>query len=146
MPAEQRREVGEIKEAKDVEEKTGGSGPVRTFRDLLVYKQAYRLALEISTLSRAFPREEQYELGRQIRRSSRSVAANIVEGWTKRSSVAEFKRHLVIASGEAAETKFWLDLAADEWLAKRESCRHLEGEYSKLGMMLHNLWKEWRKL
>lgn len=142
MPAEQRREVGEIKEAKDVEEKTGRSGPVRTFRDLLVYKQAYRLALEISTLSRErFPARNSMSSG-----SSRSVAANIVEGWSKRSSVAEFKRHLVIASGEAAETKFWLDLAADEWLAKRESCRHLEGEYSKLGMMLHNLWKEWRKL
>lgn len=142
MPAEQRREVGEIKEAKDVEEKTGGSGPVRTFRDLLVYKQAYRLALEISTLSRErFPARNSMSSG-----SSRSVAANIVEGWTKRSSVAEFKRHLVIASGEAAETKFWLDLAADEGLAKRESCRRLEGEYSKLGMMLHNLWKEWRKL
>ena len=142
MPAEQRREVGEIKEAKDVEKKTGRSGPVRTFRDLLVYKQAYRLALEISTLSRErFPARNSMSSG-----SSRSVAANIVEGWTKRSSVAEFKRHLVIASGEAAETKFWLDLAADEGLAKRESCRRLEGEYSKLGMMLHNLWKEWRKL
>jgi four helix bundle protein len=146
MPSEQRREVEEIKEVKDVEEKTGRGNPVRTFRDLLVYKQAYRLALEISRLSREFPREEQYELGRQIRRSSRSVAANIVEGWTKRSSVAEFKRHLVIASGEAAETKFWLDLAADEGFAKRDSCRRLEAEYSKLGMMLHNSWKEWRKL
>lgn len=119
---------------------------MRTFRDLLVYQQAYRLALEVFRLSREFPREEQYEMVRQIRRSSRSVAANIVEGWVKRSSVAEFKRHLVIASGEAAETKFWLDLAADEGLAKRDSCKKLEGEYAKLGMMLHNLWKEWRKL
>lgn len=141
-----RREVEDVKEVEEVKEKTLRRGPVRTFQDLLVYRQAYRLALEISKLTRMFPREEQYELGRQIRRCSRSVAANIVEGWTKRSSVAEFKRHLVIASGEAAETRFWLDLAADERLEGRDACKQLEAEYAKLGMMLHNLWKEWRKI
>jgi four helix bundle protein len=130
----------------EVKEKPGRAGPVRTYGDLLVYRQAYRLALDISRLTRSFPRQEQYELGRQIRRSSRSVAANIVEGWTKRASAAEFKRHLVIASGEAAETKFWLDLAADEGLADKNGCKQLTAEYSKLGMMVHNLWKEWRKI
>jgi four helix bundle protein len=121
-------------------------GPVRNYSDLLVYKQAYRLALEVSKLTRAFPRHEQYEIGRQIRNSSRSVAANIVEGWAKRNSTAEFKRHLVISSGEAAETKFWLDLAGDEGIALKAHCEKLKVEYSKLGMMIHNLWKEWRKI
>jgi four helix bundle protein len=102
--------------------------------------------LDVSKLTRTFPRQEQHELGRQIRRSSRSVAANIVEGWTKRNSAAEFKRHLVIANGEAAETRFWLDLAADEGFADRSGCKELNVEYSKLGMMVHNLWKEWRKI
>jgi four helix bundle protein len=136
----------EVNEVKDVEEKAPRHSPVRTYTDLLVYKQAYGLALETSELTRTFPRQEQYEVGRQIRRSSRSVPANIVEGWSKRSSSAEFKRHLVIASGEAAETKFWLDLAADEGIAARNSCEKLKAEYSRLGMMLHNLWKEWRKI
>jgi four helix bundle protein len=130
----------------ELKEKPGRAGPVRTYADLLVYRQAYRLALDVSKMTRSFPRQEQYELGRQIRRSSRSVAANIVEGWAKRTSAAEFKRHLVIANGEAAETKFWLDLAADEGLADKTGCKRLQVEYSKLGMMVHNLWKEWRKL
>jgi len=112
----------------------------------LVYQQAYRLTLEASRLSRAFPRQEQYELGRQIRSSSRSVAANIVEGWAKRGSAAEFKRHLQIAIGECEETRFWLDLASDEGFAPKANTESISGEYAKLGMMIRNLWKEWRKL
>jgi four helix bundle protein len=134
------REVGEIKE------KTARLGPVRNYTDLIVYQQSYQLALRVSEMTRSFPRQEQFELGRQIRRSSRSVAANIVEGWAKRTSSAEFKRHLVIAAGEAAETKFWLDLAADERLTQKKRCEQLKADYAKLGMMIHNLWKEWRKL
>ncbi len=140
------KEATEVKEVREVEEKTARGGPVRNYTDLLVYKPAYRLALEVSKLTRTFPRHEQYELGRQLRNSSRSVAANIVEGWAKRNSAAEFKRHLLIANGEGAETRFWLDLAADEGCARKDRCETLKAEYGKLGMMVHNLWKEWRKL
>jgi len=113
---------------------------------LLVYQQAYRLTLEVSRLSKGFPRQEQFELGRQVRASSRSVAANIVEGWAKRESAAEFKRHLQIAVGECEETRFWLDLASDEGCAPKTQSEPLGAEYAKLGMMIRNLWKEWRKL
>jgi four helix bundle protein len=140
------REVKEVEEVKEVKEKNTRAGPVKTHGDLLVYKQAYRLTLRVSTFSRTMPREEQFELGRQLRRSSRSVGANIVEGWTKRVSPAEFKRHLVIAAGEVAETKYWLELAADEGFLVRSTADSLIREYSKLGFMIHNLWKEWRKL
>ena len=84
-------------------------------------------------------------MGRQIRNCSRSVAANIVEGWAKRNSASEFKRHLMIAIGECAETKFWIDLASDEGLIEAKRSGTLGPEYGKLGFMLHNLWKEWRK-
>ena len=134
------------KEVKDVKETTARSGPVRTYRDLLVYGQAYRLALEVSKLTKSFPRQEQFELGKQLRASSRSVAANIVEGWTKRTSAAEFKRHLIIAKGESAETEFWLELSGDEGIAPKERCLALQSEYGRLGMMIYNLWKEWKKL
>jgi len=140
------KEAEEVEEVKEVEERMGRAAPIRHYSDLLVYKQAYQLALEVSKVTRGFPRHEQYELGRQLRSCSRSVPANIVEGWTKRNSAAEFKRHLLIASGECAETRFWLELAADEGLISKDRCEPLKGEYSKLGMMLHNLWKEWRKL
>lgn len=124
---------------------TERAGVVRTYSDLLVYKQAYRLALDVSKVTKAFPRQEQFEMGRQIRNCSRSVAANIVEGWAKRNSAAEFKRHLMIAIGECAETKFWIDLAADEGFVEVKRAGTLGSEYGKLGFMLHNLWKEWRK-
>lgn len=84
-------------------------------------------------------------MARQIRNCSRSVAANIVEGWAKRNLAAEFKRHLIIAIGECAETKFCIDLAADEGFIEAKQAGSLGSEYSKLGFMLHNLWKEWRK-
>jgi four helix bundle protein len=141
-----RDEVKDVEDVKEVKERTARAGPVRNYTDLIVYRQAYRLALDVSRMTRTFPRQEQYELGRQIRNSSRSVAANIVEGWAKRNSSAEFKRHLIIANGEAAETKFWLDLAADEGIATKDRCELLKAEYGKLGMMIRNLWKEWRKI
>jgi four helix bundle protein len=140
-----RSEVKEVEEVKEVKDRKT-AGPVKNFADLLVYKQAYRLTLRVSGFSKTMPREEQFELGRQLRRSSRSVGANIVERWTKRVSPAEFKRHLVIAAGEVAGTKYWLELAADEGFVVRHAAESLVGEYSKLGFMIHNLWKEWRKL
>jgi four helix bundle protein len=121
------------------------AGVVRTYSDLLVYKQAYRLTLDVSRLTKEFPRQEQFELARQIRNCSRSVAPNIVEGWARRNSAAEFKRHLIIAIGECAETKFWIDLATDEGFIETKRAGLLGSEYGKLGFMLHNLWKEWRK-
>ena len=146
MPQREVEEAKEVKEVKEVEDKKDRAAHVRAYSDLLVYKQAYRLALDVSRMTRTFPNREQFELGRQLRASARSIAANIVEGWAKRHSVAEFKRHLVIATGECAETRFWLDLASDEGIAPRTHCEPLKGEYSKLGMMLHHLWQSWRKL
>jgi four helix bundle protein len=139
-------ELKEVKEGNEVKEKRARTGPVRSYRDLLVYQQAYRLALNVSSFTRVLPRTEQFELGRQLRRCSTSVSANILEGCAKRNSPAEFKRHLLIASGELAETKFWIDLAVDEGFAERKVADELSNEYSKLGFMIHNLWKEWRKL
>jgi four helix bundle protein len=99
----------------------------------------------VSKLTKEFPRQEQFEMGRQLRNCSRSVAANIVEGWAKRNSAAEFKRHLMISIGGCAETKFWIDLAADEHFVETKRAETLGSDYGKLGFMLHNLWKEWRK-
>jgi four helix bundle protein len=58
----------------------------------------------------------------------------------------EFKRHLLIAAGETAESRFWIELAADQGLVPRFAADRLLKEYSKRGFMIHNLWKEWRKL
>ena len=139
-------DVKEVKEVEEIKDRNVRSGPVKKYTDLLVYKQSYQLALDVSQFTKALPRQEQFELGRQLRRCSRSIAANIAEGWTKRTFAAEFKRHLLIAAGETAESRFWIELAADEGFVRRNSAERLLKEYSKLGFMIHKLWKEWRKL
>jgi four helix bundle protein len=139
-------DVKEIREVEEIEDRSVRSVPVKKYTDLLVYKQAYQLALDVSQLTKTLPREEQFELGRQLRRCSRSVPANIVEGWTRRTFAAEFKRHLLIAAGETAESRFWIELAADEGFVRRNAAEQLLKEYSILGFMIHKLWKEWRKL
>jgi len=78
---------------------------IRTVEDLEVYRLAHAVAMDIFRISRAFPPGEKYALTDQIVRSSRSIAANIAEGWGKRVYEAEFKRHLVYALGSLEETK-----------------------------------------
>ncbi|MCF7838167.1 MAG: four helix bundle protein [Candidatus Marinimicrobia bacterium] len=87
------------------------SGLVKTFRDLDVYQSAMQLALDIHGLAKAFPAEERYVLADQMRRASRSVAANISEAWRKRRYQAAFVARLNDAETEAAEMQAWLDFS-----------------------------------
>lgn len=86
---------------------------LRGHRDLRVYQSAYALAMEIFHLSRTFPREEVYSLTNQIRRSSRSVAANLAEGFRKRRYPNMLVSKLTDCDGEARETQLWIDFALD---------------------------------
>jgi four helix bundle protein len=82
-------------------------------KGLIVYQKSYALAMEIFHESKKFPKEEIYSLTNQIRKSSRSVCANISEGYSKRSYPDHFRSKLAIADGEAMETITWLDFAKD---------------------------------
>ncbi|MDQ0476830.1 four helix bundle protein [Chryseobacterium sp. MDT2-18] len=84
---------------------------VKFHKDLVVYQKAFSAAMEIYTISKTFPQEERYSLTDQIRRSSRSVNANITEAWRKRRYEKSFISKLNDADGEAAETQNWLDFA-----------------------------------
>jgi four helix bundle protein len=84
---------------------------IRTHRDLDVYKMAFEVAMQIFEKSRSFPVEERYSLTDQVRRSSRSVCANLVEAWRKRRYEASFLSKLSDAEAEAAETQVWLEFA-----------------------------------
>ena len=84
---------------------------VKVHKDLIVYQKAFSAAMEIFHLSKKFPSEEKYSLTDQIRRSSRSVNANIAEAWRKRRYEKSFISKLNDADGEAAETQNWLDFA-----------------------------------
>jgi four helix bundle protein len=83
------------------------------FRDLIVYRKAYMLSMEINELSRIFPKEEKYALTDQIRRSSRSIPANIAESWAKRLYIKTFINKISDALAEELETEVWLNMSRD---------------------------------
>jgi four helix bundle protein len=80
-----------------------------TFRDLIVFKKSFELAMEIYETSKGFPKEEKYSLTDQIRRSSRSVCTNIAEAYRKRRYVAHFVSKITDSDMENSETQVWLD-------------------------------------
>ena len=84
---------------------------IQTHRDLDVYRMAFDSAMEILEESKSLPIEERFSLTDQVRRSSRSVCANLAEAWRKRRYEASFVSKLSDAEAEAAETQVWLEFA-----------------------------------
>ena len=100
--------------------------------DLEVYQTALESAMAIFELSRAFPREEVYSLTDQIRRSSRSVCANLAEAWRKRRYERAFISKLSDVEGEAAETQVWLTFAVKCGYVEREDAHVLYQRYREV--------------
>ena len=84
---------------------------IRNHRELEVFRKAMAAAMDIYEFSKAFPKEERYSLTDQVRRASRSVAANLTEAWRKRRYRAAFISKLSDAETEAAETQTWIEFA-----------------------------------
>jgi len=116
---------------------------IKSYGDLKVYRSAYGLAMQVFRLTKKFPKEELYSLTDQLRRASRSIAANIVEGWAKRHYENIFKRHLIDAIGSCDEVKIWLDFAVDCEYISHEERDSLAIAYGELGRMLHGLFENW---
>jgi len=108
----------------------------KTHRDLLVYQKARSAAQLIFTTTARFPREEIFSLTDQIRRSSRSVGAQIAEAWAKRRYEAHFISKLTDADGEQMETQHWLDTALDCGYLTRKETKSLLERYAELGRFL----------
>lgn len=111
-------------------------------RDLDVYKRAFDAASTIFQLSKQFPKEETYSLTDQVRRSSRSVCANLAEAWRKRRYKKAFISKLSDSEGEAAETQVWLEFAVDCGYMDAEEARELYRAYANIigslvGMIHH---------
>jgi len=87
------------------------SDKIKTHKDLIVYQLSFETGMEIYELSKLFPKEVKYSLTDQIRKSSRSVSANIAEVWRKRRYLKSFVAKLSDSEGELAETQVWLDYA-----------------------------------
>ncbi len=117
---------------------------IRSFRDLEVYQEGFQLAMDVFRMTQGFPKEELYALTTQMRNASRSVPANIAEGWTKRRHELIFKRQLLDAIGSANEMLVWLDTA--------RSCEYIAGtahksftdRYEVLGRRMHQLLVNWK--
>ena len=105
----------------------------------MVYQAAYRLAMEIFRETKSFPMDEKFSLTDQIRRSSRSVAANIAEGYRKRQYPNAFSHKLSDADAEAGETQVWLDFARDSGYISDEVHRKLLSDYEEVGRMLGHM-------
>jgi four helix bundle protein len=118
--------------------------PIKTYHDLKVFRESYGLAMDISRATRQFPGPEQFEPARQLRRAARSIPANIVEGWAKRASAAEFRRHLQVAIGSCDECKLWLEMSRDEGFLSSTEFAVFGNRFNVLGAMLKSLWKQWR--
>ncbi|RWY57225.1 four helix bundle protein [Mucilaginibacter gilvus] len=110
-----------------------------SFRDLKVYQSAFEAARAIFHLSKKFPKEETYSLTDQIRRSSRSVCANIGEGYRKRIYPKHFTSKMTDADGEATETSIWLDFALDCGYIEKQSYDLLFAKYEEIAGCLM-LW------
>jgi len=104
----------------------------RDYKDLKVYQLSYKLAMEIFHITKTFPQEEKYALTDQIRRSSRSVPANISEAWKKRLYPKMFISKVIDAAGEAGETEVWLDISKDSGYLPVEKYEELGSAYDEV--------------
>ncbi len=109
--------------------------------ELEVFQKAFAAAMELFEVSKRFPREETYSLTDQMRRASRSVAANITEAWRKRRYEAAFISKLSDAETEAAETQTWIHFATSCGYLAEADARHLEEQYEVILRMLVSMMK-----
>jgi four helix bundle protein len=114
-------------------------GGHRGYRDLKVYKLAYELAMDIFEVTKSFPPEERYSLTDQIRKSSRSVVANIAEAWKRRQYPKMFISKTTDSASEAAETEVWLDFSKDFGYLDKTKYNELMEGYDEVNRMLFGM-------
>ncbi len=118
---------------------------INSFEELEVFQRAYRFSLEIHKLSLGFPQREQYGLGEQIRRASKSICANIAEGFAKQSySAKEFKRYVAIAVGSSDEMRVWIRYCLDLEYISEATWQRWRDEYQAISKMLMVLNRSWK--
>ena len=114
---------------------------IHTHKDLDVYKLAFDSAMEVFEITKSFPKEERYSLVDQMRRSSRSVAANISEAFRKRRYEKTFVAKLSDSEGEAAETQVWLDFSYNCNYIDKNQREKLDKKYDHIIGKLVNMIK-----
>ncbi|HUU29406.1 MAG TPA: four helix bundle protein [archaeon] len=115
---------------------------IKTYKDLRVYQNAMEAAMKIFELTREFPPEEKYSMVDQIRKSSRSVCANLAEAWRKRRYQAAFVSKLSDAESEACETQVWLEFAQRCGYLKSDRGLELEAAYDQITAQIVKMIQE----
>jgi len=110
-----------------------------SFRDLIVYQKSRKLAKEIMEIAQSFPRDEKFSLIDQVRRSSRSIGANIVESWAKRRYEKHFISKLTDSDGEQMETQHWIGTALDCEYIDEKTNNQLVAKCLEIGRMLNGM-------
>jgi len=118
---------------------------IKDYRELDVYCNAMGAAMRVFELSRTFPVEERYSLTDQIRRSSRSVCANLAEAWRKRRYEAAFVSKLSDAEAEAAETQVWAEVAHRSGYWNQKTLLEIDGLYNRILAQLARISQEPQK-
>lgn len=117
-------------------------GLLKRFEDFEVYKRAYRISLEIHNVTLKFPRYEQYGMGDQMRRASKSICSNFAEGFAKQSfSKLEFKKYLFIGIGSANEMIVWSSYSKDLGYISIEVCDRWKKEYDEIARILQGVYR-----
>ena len=110
------------------------------FEELDVFKRAYKLSLEVHQVSLSMPKIEQFDLASQIRRASKSICANLAEGFGKQSySKAEFKRFIQTGIGSADEMRVWIRYCLDLGYIDEATWQRWRDEYESIAKMLWGL-------
>jgi len=117
---------------------------IKSYKNLKVHQEAFSLAMDIFWRTRKFPKEEIYSLTSQIVRSSRSVSANISEGWGKRMYEAVFKQQLINALGSNTETQDWFDYALACNYINEEEHSEFSRKNNQIGKMSTKLYQNWK--
>ncbi|MBW2249304.1 MAG: four helix bundle protein [Deltaproteobacteria bacterium] len=113
-----------------------------SFKELVVYQKSRTLAQSIFKITKAFPKEEMYSLTDQIRRSSRSIGAQIAEAWGKRRYEKHFISKLSDADAEQLETQHWIIIAQDCEYLTHKQFETLNQNLSEIGRMLYSMMKK----
>ncbi|HYC70644.1 MAG TPA: four helix bundle protein [Opitutaceae bacterium] len=111
-------------------------GPVRHFSELIAYRKSFVVAAHVFELSRAWPAPERYSLTDQVRRSSRSIGANISEAWAKRRYPAHWISKLTDSDGETNETEHWLACALQHGYISDADFAAMQSELAQIGKLL----------
>jgi|SRR5690606_22176546 len=117
-------------------------GYALSFKDLETYKLAREISSEIFIVSNSFPKEEKYSLTDQIRRSSRSVGAQIAESWGKRKYIKHFVSKLTDSDSEQFETQHWLEIALECKYISQEKFNELTLKCELLGKMINHMMQK----